>query len=195
MLLFETKWLNSITLIRNKVRVLLIILSFLMYSSIGYSQDPSKKGSDFPEYKWLNKRLPLDTLISYQGDTLVLFTSDKHYVISFWFTNCPPCISEIRWLNKLKREFSNQNIEFLAISFDSIEDIENLLLTHPFDFDLYQLNQNIINENSLTIGYPTNLIVKSNGEVIFQKSGGSSDQEQSKEVYDLLSEELKVLMK
>jgi hypothetical protein len=62
-------------------------------------------------------------------------------------------------------------------SIDNKEDVENLLISHTFDFDLYHLSQKIINENMLTIGSPTSLVVKNNGEVLFQKSGGYSEPE------------------
>ncbi len=175
------------------MKIFLLIFSFVLCSNISCSQDLPNE-SYFPEYKWLNKKLPLDTLISYQGDTIVLFNSEKHYVVSFWYTNCSPCIAEISWLNKLKLEFSSEKIEFIAISFDSKEEVDNLLVSHPFDFELYHLSQSIINRNMLALGYPTNLVVTNEGKVIFQKSGGSSSQEESKEIYYLLSEKLQALI-
>ncbi len=171
-----------------------ILFTILFLSSIsGYCQDSNNKDSRFPEYKWLNKKLPLDTLLSYQGDTLVLFNSNNHYVISFWHTNCLPCITEISWLNKLKIDYADENVEFIAISFDKKEEIDNLLASHPFNFELYYLNQKSINKNMLALGYPTNLVVSSSGFVQFQKMGGYSGNEKAGEIYEVLSREIKKL--
>lgn len=169
----------------------LIIVLLVIVNIISFSQETNATKSSLFKYKWLNERIPLDTLVSYQGDTTILFNSNKQYVISFWYVSCPPCIAEIQWLNKLKEDFSNEDIEFIAISFDSKEDIKEILKTHPFNFKLYHLSQEIINKNSLALGYPTNLIVNKEGVVTFQKSGGSSDPEKAKEIYNLLSSELK----
>lgn len=42
----------------------------------------------------------------------------KPFFVNCWFTNCPPCVSEIPNLNALKEKYGNQ-INFLAITFDS----------------------------------------------------------------------------
>lgn len=156
-----------------------------------FGQSEKRESSDHLEYAWLNKRIPLDSLVSYNGDTTVLFQSDTQYVISFWYSNCPPCIAEIEWLNLLKSNFSKENIRFIAISFDEKDKIEQFLKSHHFDFDLYHLDQDIINKNRLSLGYPTHLIVDEKGIVKFQRSGGSSNPTEAKRIYDLLATELK----
>ncbi len=99
-------------------------------------------------------------------------------------------LQEVGALNKLKNKFENTNIRFIAISFDSKEDIERTLINHPFEFDLYHLDSKIINSNRLTFGYPTNLILNSNGKVLFRKSGSSTDPEKAMEICDILSEQI-----
>lgn len=176
------------------MKVTIILFTIFLIALMGYSQNSSDKQLEFPDYEWLNNKLPLDTLISYQGDTLVLFSSDKHYVISFLYSYCAPCIAEISWLNKLKQDYSDKNIEFIAISFDSNKEINQLLKAHPFDFKLYHLSMDVIDQKMLTFGYPTNLIVSNRGIVLFQKSGGAPDNEKAKKIYDLLSEEINKLI-
>lgn len=164
---------------------------FLLSLSANLSAQPENDSNPF-DYKWLNKRLPLDTLVSYEGDTLKLFesTDSSIYVISFWYTNCQPCIAEIEALNELKRKYSSTNIRFIAISFDTKEQVDELLKSHPFEFEQFYLSQQQINENGLAIGYPTNLIVKADGTVFFQKSGGSAEYEKAQKIFSILSNEI-----
>lgn len=163
---------------------LLLILSFYSFS----------QKSDFYDYKWLSKKIPIDTLITYDADTIIPFTSDTKYVISFWYVNCPPCIAEIKWLNKLKEDFSHEKVEFIAISFNDKNEVEQLLKRKPFNYLQCFLSMDVINRDRLTFGYPTNLIVDEEGIVLFQKSGGHSNEDEAEVVYDILSAELNNLI-
>lgn len=172
-----------------------IFIFFFLSATIGRCQNSSDKQMEFPEYVWLNKKIPLDTLISFENDTIVFAGSEKHYLISFWYSYCPPCIAEMPWLNQLKSEYSNDNIEFIAITFENEETIQNFTETYPFDFKICQLEQDVLNEKMLTLGYPTNILVSKEGIVLYHKSGGSSDPEHAKEEIENLAMELTKLLK
>ena len=171
----------------TRTTFLLIVTCFCF---TGFSQSSNESHSNPFEYKWLNKKFPLDSLISYDNDTLIISENHKHYVINFWFTNCPPCLAEIKWLNKLKKDYQSSELEFLAVSFESKEILDIFLETHNFEFKQFYLEQKKINENLLTIGYPTTIILDQNKKVLFQKSGGPDNQEAAQEIYQILSEEI-----
>lgn len=40
----------------------------------------------------------------------------KVTLINFWYIGCPPCMKEIKFLNKLNREFSNQDFKLISIA-------------------------------------------------------------------------------
>ena len=169
--------------------LLIILLSF----QFGFSQSTSESSTNPFEYKWMNKKFPIDTLFSYDGDTLILADNVKNYVINFWFTSCPPCIAEIEWLNKLKKEYQSEELGFLAISFESKESLGSFLEARDFNFKHFYLEQQQINENYLTIGYPTTIILDKTGKVTFQKSGGHANPEKAIEIYQLISKEIEKL--
>lgn len=169
---------------------ILSLATFLLLLGFAFPKASKEQGSNPFEYKWLNKQFPIDTLISYENDTLVLSESPRNHVVHFWFTSCPPCIAEIKWLNKLKEQYQGPGLEFIAVSFESKKRLSNFLETHDFNFKQYYLDQQRINENYLTIGYPTTLVLDKTGKVIFQKSGGHDDPEKAVEIYQLISNEI-----
>ncbi|WP_423818618.1 TlpA disulfide reductase family protein [Salinimicrobium sp. TIG7-5_MAKvit] len=55
------------------------------------------------------------TLTSFQG---------KYTYIDLWATWCGPCIKEIPSLQKLEKEYSDRNIQFVSVSIDEEKDLE-----------------------------------------------------------------------
>ena len=55
-------------------------------------------------------------------------------VINFWFFICGPFIAELPFLNDLVETYKDENIKFLALSFDSIPDITNFLARTDFTY-------------------------------------------------------------
>ncbi|WP_421753073.1 TlpA disulfide reductase family protein [Croceimicrobium sp.] len=167
------------------------LLGFICFTSISFAQSTMREAPDYP---WMNQKIPIDRFISFQGDTSLLFQADTVYLLSFWYSSCPPCLAEIPALNELKEDFKDQKIRFLAITFDSQEELSQLLAMQPFDFEHFQMDRNLINQNQLAFGYPTNLLLDANGIVRYQKSGGHTDPEKAWEIYDLMREEIDKLM-
>ena len=172
---------------------LLLLFSFLLFINLN-AQETTLIKQGIIDYELLNKEFPLDTLVSYENDTILLSSFENTiFVISFWYSSCPPCISEIKPLNKLKEDFLNFKIEFLAISFDSENDLKDFLENHPFDFHLLKMNKQKIYKSKLTQGFPTNLILDKNKIIKYQKSGGTTDITKSHQIYNSLSDEIKKL--
>ncbi len=168
---------------------LLIIPIFLLCSC---AQEEKKTKFIIPSgNKILNKKFPLETLVTYDGEIINIFESnDNIYLINFWFRGCSPCIAEIPALNKLKNEYLDYNIEFLSVSFDDLEDLNEITKEHPFDFTHCYMERDTIHKYNLTRGFPTTLILDEEGIVRFKKSGGYSDEESAMEVFYKFSDEL-----
>ena len=174
------------------VRGLLTFAALLCTGSFLQGQAPSvSQPLQRYHYKWFNQKLPLDTLVSYQGDTLIISGAKKSYVISFWLTTCPPCRAEAKWLNKLKAEYESDSLGFIAITFEPSEELMAFLKDHPFSFEHFYLEQKIINELSLARGYPTNLLLNSKGIVVFYKAGGYADEERAEVIYTTFAQQIK----
>lgn len=51
----------------------------------------------------------------------------KVVVLDFWFINCGPCIYTIPHLNELSRQYRDEDVIFLAVTFDRPEAVSNFL--------------------------------------------------------------------
>jgi len=163
----------------------ILILVFLVFSGV-YAQEFK---FTHPKFELLNEKFPLTNLVDAKGNDFTLFEEKNTvYVFNFWFTGCPPCVAELPELNKLKEDFSNHKVKFIAITFENLHDSRDFFTEHPFEFEQYSLNGDIINENKLCDqGYPTTIIVDENKIIRFQIAGGRLD------IYDILSYEIRNL--
>lgn len=91
----------------------------------------------------------------------------KVVVLNFWFTDCQPCVAEMPELNKLVAKYND--VAFLAITFDSKGKLERFFKTHKFDYTIIS-NNNIINDYKVR-GFPLNILIDQNGEIVFKKTG------------------------
>ena len=107
----------------------------------------------------------------------------KVVLINFWFINCPPCRMEIPDLNELKKAYTGKNVEFLAITFDPKDQVNEFLQKIPFDYQIFPGARGIIETYGVQ-GFPTSVIVDKYGKVVNSKMGGSMN----------IKEELKVFI-
>ena len=54
----------------------------------------------------------------------------KTYVINFWATWCAPCVKELPYFEKLKKEYADKNVEVLLVSLDFPKQVDKKLI--PF---------------------------------------------------------------
>ena len=97
----------------------------------------------------------------------------KPVVINWWQSFCPPCAAEIPELNELVEKYADRDIEFLAIADNEGPELKQFLEEHPFAYDIA-----LGNEDAVRIfgqGYPRNVILDSDGKVIYDVHGFSSD--------------------
>lgn len=55
---------------------------------------------------------------------------DKTYVVNFWATWCAPCVKELPYFEKIKKEYANKNVEVVLVSLDFPKQVERALI--PF---------------------------------------------------------------
>ncbi len=87
----------------------------------------------------------------------------KVALVNFWFTKCPPCVAEIPHLNEILRDFSGEEVVFLAISPDDSLTIGEFLEKRAFHFTIIPEAQRYI--NFFGNEYPLNVFVDKNGVI------------------------------
>lgn len=119
----------------------------------------------------LNEKAPDFIAFNMDGQSIKLSElQGKVVVLNFWFIKCGPCVQEMPELNTLKKQFYNEDVVFLAITFDTKENIQTFLKTHDFNYTILPKSSDVIQVNKVR-SFPTNVVLDKNGIVVFQETG------------------------
>lgn len=88
----------------------------------------------------------------------------KIVVINFWFIQCKPCVEEFPDLNTLKADFKSKPVEFIAVSWNDKNALQNFLKTNKLDFKVVPNGMSIVEKFKIP-HYPYNIIIDQNGKV------------------------------
>ncbi len=95
----------------------------------------------------------------------------KVVVINFWFVRCKPCVDEMPGLNKIVEKFeNNENVVFLAFSWDKKSNIELFLKKREFLYNIIPESMQVISKYGVK-SFPTNLIMDQDGNVVYKEKG------------------------
>ncbi|MDA8595216.1 MAG: TlpA family protein disulfide reductase [Flavobacteriaceae bacterium] len=105
-------------------------------------------------------------------------TNGKPTLVNFWFTKCAPCIDEMPVLNRIKKDYQDR-FNFVAITYETQEAVDQFMQTHDFDFDQYADQQTLIDQIGIQ-AYPKNIILDAEGRVQKVMSGIAYIQDENK---------------
>jgi peroxiredoxin len=160
-----------------------IIDKYEFFERGGFSGDKDKyeetvvngKTIEIKLKKNLRENLPFSDFTATTIDGKTIDTKQlrgKVLVIDFWFISCKGCVDEIPILNKVAAKFKgNENVVFLAMTFDEAERVTKFLKKKPFNF------QHITGENTFVETYkydeafPVNIIVGKDGTIVRWQDG------------------------
>ena len=113
--------------------------------------------------QWKNKPLPDGNFLQMIDGSTKSFSDfkDKLLVINFWYINCGPCIVEMPYLNDLVNQYQNEDVHFLALSFDTIPDIKSFLEKTDFKYEHGSISRSLMYD--FTPVSPGHFIVDSEG--------------------------------
>ncbi len=129
----------------------------------------------------------------FEGNTIDGKTINKELlkgklsIINFWFITCPPCVAEIPGLNLIVEKYGTEKINYIAIGRDNVQDIEEFLKVHPWNFEHIPNGNEIIKNNfKIRWGFPTTFLLNKNAEIILAFSGGKTDESAIEEIQNKL---------
>lgn len=93
----------------------------------------------------------------------------KPTMINFWFTQCPPCVDEMPFLNKLKDKYKDK-INFISITYENKDNVEEFLKNHSFDFK-HLINAKQYTDKLKVKAYPLNIFLDEN-RIVKHVDGG-----------------------
>ena len=90
----------------------------------------------------------------------------KVLVLNFWFTRCAPCIEEMPAFNKLVDHYDNKKVDFISLTFDKAELVEDFLTKHEFKFKVVPDNTEVMREKfKLFSMWPYSIIIDTEGKI------------------------------
>ena len=101
----------------------------------------------------------------------------KVVLINLWFIGCPPCVAEMPMFNELQNEFSRKDFVILSFGLDDHKSIEEFIQKRPISFSVFANSEELIaNKFKMSFGYPTNIFLDQNGQIIYFMFGGALDE-------------------
>ncbi|MFK7951943.1 MAG: TlpA family protein disulfide reductase [Ekhidna sp.] len=152
------------------MRIIVLVISMITVLTIS-AQHPTKEqvkqvedakkavkamnGEAFPEFK----------LTTVSGEEVSSEnTKGKIVLFNFWFTRCGPCIKEIPELNELVEEFKNEDVLFIAPTFDDDAQVEKFLTRFDFDYKIVADVKDFCLELNIR-SYPTHFVINKDGTI------------------------------
>ena len=96
--------------------------------------------------QWKDKPLPEGNFLQMIDGSVKSFSDykGKLLVINFWYINCGPCIIEMPYLNDLVNKYQNEDVQFLALSFDTVSDIKSFLQRTEFIYEHGSISRSLM---------------------------------------------------
>ena len=115
--------------------------------------------------QWKDQPLPEGDFLQMIDGSVKSFSDykGKLLVINFWYINCGPCIVEMPYLNDLVDKYQNEDIQFLALSFDTIPDIQSFLNRTEFKYEHGSISRSMMYD--FTPVAPGHFIVDTEGVI------------------------------
>lgn len=114
----------------------------------------------------INKPFPNFIMEKINGDKITISTfKGKPVFVNIWFTGCVPCLEKMPKLNLLVEKYKNK-VEFVSITFNSIDEVKNFLNKKEFNFTHIINAKKLINKMKIN-SFPTNIILDKNGIISF----------------------------
>jgi thiol-disulfide isomerase/thioredoxin len=101
------------------------------------------------------------TLGQFKGQVLFL---------DFWSTTCEPCIEEMPAIQRLKHSLQNEQVAFLAVTWEDPQQVRKFLKDHPLEIPVYFANGDTPPDLEPP-GYPTTYILDTSGAAVFRQVG------------------------
>lgn len=114
--------------------------------------------------KIIGQKFPFEKLTTINGHKITLDDlHNKPTMLHFWYTKCAPCITEIKFINKVALEYAGK-VNFIAITFESKNIVKKFLVEKNINFIHVVDEQKIIDEFNIN-SFPKNVFVNRKGVI------------------------------
>lgn len=157
-------------------RTLFIVLVFI--SSHTFAQNSWDPTPEKTKPRLAKFTASIDSVIC-NNETL----KGKTVFINFWYAACPPCMAEFDALNSLYKKLKNTpNFEFISFTYESSDVVEMLISKYHIQYPIFSIPREDVKKLNTGKGFPTSMVVNANGEIVYIKTGGSSNKKEAREI-------------
>jgi thiol-disulfide isomerase/thioredoxin len=119
-------------MIKKSLVILLISLGFISFKKEVVKETSKEKNLQVSSVK---------TYTYIELKPLLEKNDGKTYIVNFWATWCAPCVKELPYFEKIKKEYDDKNVEVLLVSLDFPKQVEKKLI--PF-INKRKLNSKVV---------------------------------------------------
>jgi len=100
----------------------------------------------------------------------------KVVLVTSWFAACPACKTGMPLWDELYKKYKDKEFLLLSFSADDAEHVNMYLKEHPIAYEIFPgADPLIVFEMQTSYGYPTNLIVGKDGQIVEFTTGALTD--------------------
>jgi thiol-disulfide isomerase/thioredoxin len=123
--------------------------------------------------KLIGSKFPIDKFYKQNGGNFSgNYLMGKPSIINFWFTRCAPCIAELPYLERFRKNFKG-SLNYLAITYNDRNTVNKFLKSKNFSYLQITDSKKQLKEMGVS-SYPMTFIVDKNG-TISKVYGGLND--------------------
>ncbi len=108
-------------------------------------------------------------------------------LLDFWFIGCNPCFQSFKVMQKLRNDFTEDQLKVELYSFDKQEDIDEYKTKFKLDLNMLYDSQEYVGKFDVK-AFPTKILINARGEVLYRSSGNKPDDYET--LKKLIEEEL-----
>ena len=145
----------------------ILLLSFLFYAARGQTEEQVRQVEEAKELVKEMEGKPFPSFSITTSDGVTYTNSNlkgKIVLLNFWFTSCRPCVEELPDMNKLKREFENENVVFIAPTFENETKVNKFLNRFDFEYETVPNVKDFVLANNVR-SFPTHIVIDQEGIV------------------------------
>jgi len=123
----------------------------------------------------------------------------KVVVFNFWFAGCVPCVAEMPKLNELVEKFKDDDVVFIAPTWDSKTVLQTFLKNHTFKYNIVPSAMSLIvktySSGTGDVVMPTSIVIDKEGNIHTRIAGSLIKTDGNTEKFDNLANTIMQLTK